>query len=276
MIRTRFFKQRAPRIIFVMCALLVAQVSSVHVQAQKSTALASSARTPTQTVRQFYQALRAKRFREAFDMSMFRPAIDSLSAAEYEELRPDFEKIAANVPEKVETTGEQISGDTATVFVKIQDVTATNQTQQQAAEPVTLLRVNNEWVVGDRKTAEAIKQIGKDYFFKLRIDTHHSEAQEMLLRIAKAEFAYALEHKGQYADLPTLVAGGLLPKDIQAAETTGYRFHLTLGKDGKSYTAGAEPAIYGRTGRLSFYLDASGIRSSDVGGKAFVPQLDKK
>jgi len=40
--------------------------------------------------------------------------------------------------------------------------------------------------------------------------------------------------------------------------------------DGKSWSATAEPAEYGRSGRLSFYLDASGVRSGDVGGKPLV------
>jgi len=40
--------------------------------------------------------------------------------------------------------------------------------------------------------------------------------------------------------------------------------------DGKSWYATAEPAQYGRSGRLSFYLDASGVRSGDAAGKPLV------
>jgi len=40
--------------------------------------------------------------------------------------------------------------------------------------------------------------------------------------------------------------------------------------DAKSWYATAEPAEYGRTGLLSFYLNASGVRSGDAGGKPLV------
>ena len=36
----------------------------------------------------------------------------------------------------------------------------------------------------------------------------------------------------------------------------------------KAWSAAAEPAQYGRTGKLSFFMDAVGVRSADVGGKA--------
>ncbi len=97
------------------CALLIAFFTV------SSTALAQQ-RTPTDTMREFYQMMREKKFREAFGISIYRPAIEGLSAQEYEELRPDFEKMAIAVserfPPKVEITGEQISGDAATVFVR--------------------------------------------------------------------------------------------------------------------------------------------------------------
>src|SRR5882724_12768283 len=82
-------------------------------------------RSPSDTVREFYKAMREKRFREAFDMSIYKPAIDPLKLQEFEDLRPDFERIALAVNEKipgeVKITGEQISGDDATVFIKILD-----------------------------------------------------------------------------------------------------------------------------------------------------------
>jgi hypothetical protein len=62
----------------------------------------------------------------------------------------------------------------------------------------------------------------------------------------------------------------MIPKDIEGPETTGYRFQINRSNDGKSWYATAEPAQYNRTGRLSFYLDASGVRSGDVGGKPLV------
>src|SRR5437899_6923300 len=76
-------------------------------------------RSPSDTVREFYKAMREKRFREAFALSIYKPAIEGLKPQEFEDLRPDFEKVAGVLPEKVEITGEQISGDQATVFMKV-------------------------------------------------------------------------------------------------------------------------------------------------------------
>ncbi len=50
----------------------------------------------------------------------------------------------------------------------------------------------------------------------------------------------------------------------------GYRFQVVRSADGKSWYATAEPAQYGRSGRLSFFLDASGVRSGDAGGKPLI------
>jgi hypothetical protein len=230
----------------------------------------TAARTPTEVVREFYKALREKRFREAFALSIFKPAIEALSAEEFEELRPDFEKIAATVPEKVEISGEQVSGDTATVFVKILE------DGKEQLSPVLLLRVNNSWIVGDRDGQEKVRQSGKEYFLKARIDTHHAEVQAMLLRIAQAQLVHSSQHNGMFADLETLTNAGLVPQDILTTESTGYRFHLTLSKDGRSYTVGAEPARYGSTGRLSFHMDKSGVQSKDTGGKPLKASSAKK
>jgi hypothetical protein len=232
---------------------------------------AAGARTPTETVNEFYKALRERRFREAFAISIYKPAIDGLSAEEFEELRPDFERMAANVPEKVEINGEQISGETATVFVKVADGDDTAK-----PEPLTLMRSVGAWIIGDKESQAAVKKGGKEFFLKARIDTHQGEVQSMLQRIMLAEFAYSQQHNGQLADFPTLITAGLVPKDLEGTESTGYRFHLAVGKDGKGYTAGAEPARYGRTGRLSFYLDPAGIKSADLGGKVFDPANLKK
>jgi hypothetical protein len=234
--------------------------------AQKSQAL-----TPTETVREFYKAMREKRFREAFGLSIYKPAIDGLSAEEFEELRPDFEKMAAAIPEKVDVSGEQISGDLATVFVKISDTDKADQ-----PEPVGLMREGGAWIVGDRENQEIVRKAGKQFFFQARIETHQSEVQAMLQRINLVQLAYASQHNNTYADLPTLIIAGLVPKDIATSDTTGYHFHLSLAKDAKSWTAGAEPARYGRTGLLSFFMDQTGIRSADVGGKLLTLPPEKQ
>ncbi|HEX8097067.1 MAG TPA: hypothetical protein VF507_03485 [Pyrinomonadaceae bacterium] len=237
--------------------LLLLALSCPAVSAQNA-----APRTPSDTVREFYRLMREKRFREAFALSIYRPAVEGLSQAEMDDLRPDFEKMAAAIPEKINIAGEQISGETATVFVKVAEGDSPEQ-----AEPVTLMRSGGSWIVGDKDNQEVVRKGGKDFFFKARVDTHHGEVQAMLQRIMIAEAAYSQQHNGKFADLAGLIAAGLVPKDLEATDSTGYRFHVTVSADGKSYTAGAEPAVYGRTGRLSFSLDQSGIRSGDAAGK---------
>ena len=224
----------------------------------------NQARTPAETVREFYKALSQKRFREALSMSVYKPAIEGLSAAEIDELRPDFEKMATGA-EKVEVKGEQLSGETASVFVKM-----TDDAQDAPPAPVPLLRVDGQWIVGEKSDYDLVKQSGKDFFFKTRIEVHEGEVKEMLQRIQLAQLAYSSQHNNTFADLPTLIAAALVPKDLEGTESTGYRFTINLEKDGKSYSVRAEPARYNRTGRLSFYMDKSGIKSADVGGKPLV------
>jgi hypothetical protein len=222
----------------------------------------NQARTPTETVREFYKRMRERKFTEAFQLTIYTPAIEGLSAEELEELRPDFERMAAAIPEKIEVSGEQTSGDIATVFVKIADSDKAAQ-----AEPVALMRDAGAWIVGDHDSQNVVKRAGKKFFFEARIETHHNEVQAMLQRISLVQLAYASQHNNTFADFPVLVTAGLLPKDIEAPDSMGYRFYLTLAKDAKSWIAGAEPTRYGRTGRLSFLLDQTGLRSADVGGK---------
>jgi hypothetical protein len=222
------------------------------------------ARSPMETVREFYKALSQKRFREALMMSIYKPAIEGLTAAEIEELRPDFEKMAAGA-EKVQVKGEQLSGDSATVFVKVVDEAADAPTA-----PVPLLRLDGQWIVGAKSDYDLVKEDGKDFFFKTRIEVHEGEVKEMLQRIQLAEMIYSAKHNNTFADLPTLITAGLVPKDLEGTESTGYRFTIRLAKEGKIYTVGAEPARYGRTGRLSFFVDQSGMQSKDVGGKPFI------
>jgi hypothetical protein len=83
-----------------------------------------------------------------------------LTAEEYGDLRTDFENLAATIPIDVTISGEQISGGAlATVFVQIKDVDA----KLTQAEPVALFREGNAWIIGDRASANLIKQEGKDF-----------------------------------------------------------------------------------------------------------------
>jgi len=227
------------------------------------------ARTPTETVREFYRLMRDKKFREAFDLSIYRPAIEGLSAQEFEDLRPDFEKMAIavseKIPDKIEVSGEQISGDVATVFVKVSDAEG-----KEKIEPAALIKVDNSWVVGSQEDLRQVQQAGKKFFFEARLNAHHSDVQDMLTRILVVQVAYSQAHNGQFANMAELITAGYIPKDIEGPETTGYRFQIVRSADGKSWYATAEPVQYGRTGRLSFYLDASGVRSGDAGGKPLI------
>jgi hypothetical protein len=218
-------------------------------------------KTPAETVREFYRALSQKRFREALMMSIYKPAIEGLSGPEIEELRPDFEKMAEGA-EKVEVKGEQLSGETATVFVKMTDDAA-----DAPPAPVPLLHIDGQWIVGEKSDYDLVKESGKDFFFKTRIEVHEGEVKEMMQRIQLAELAYSGQHNNTFADLPSLVAATPSLKDLEGTESTGYRFTIKLSKDAKNYSVNAEPARYGRTGRLSFYMDRAGIKSADISGK---------
>jgi hypothetical protein len=231
----------------------------------------TQARTPTETVREFYKLMRERKFVEAFALTIYKPAIEGLSAAELDELRPDFERMGSAIPEQIEVSGEQVSNDLATVFVKI-----ANGEKDAQPEPVALMREAGLWIVGDRENQAIVKKAGRQFFFEARIQTHHNEVQAMLQRISIAQLAYATQHNNAYADLPALISAGLVTKDIEATDILGYRFHVSLARDAKSWTAGAEPVRYGRTGRLSFFLDQTGIRSADVGGKPLILPAEKQ
>ena len=220
-------------------------------------------------MREFYRMMREKKYREAFGMTIYRAAIEGLSTQEYDDLKPDFDKMAIavteKIPEKVDITGEQISGDAATVFVKVIDADG-----KEKIEPASLIKIDNAWIVGDRENLELVRKEGKKFFFEARINAHHSDVQDMLTRISLAQVVYSQGHNGLFGNTAELITAGLIPKDIEGIESTGYRFQVIRAADGKSWYATAEPAQYGHTGRLSFYLDAAGVRSGDAGGKPLV------
>ena len=141
---------------------------------------------------------------------------------------------------------------------------------KEKIEPVALMKVDNAWVVGDQASLDLVKKAGKKFFFEARINAHHSDVQDMLTRISLAQLAYAQGHAGKFGNTADLITAGLLPKDIEGVESTGYRFQVFKSPDAASWYATAEPAQYGHTGRLSFYLDVSGVKSGDNGGKPLV------
>jgi hypothetical protein len=234
------------------------------------TASAAQARTPVQTVSEFYKALRERRFREAFALSIYKPALDGLSAEEFAELQPEFEKLAGAVPEKIEFGGEQISGDTATVFARIGG-------EDSQLEAITLMRgADGGWIFGDAENQAIVKRDGNQFFIKARIETHHREVEALLLKIANAEAGYSAQNGGRFAEMAALLASKpALREEVESSQTLGYTFQITLGKDAKSYGVSAVPTRHGRTGLLSYYMDQNGIQKKDTGGKPLSPQAKK-
>jgi hypothetical protein len=263
-----------PRVIGCTAALALSLVAAPSVPAhaarataaQKKSAAAQPSLSPSDTVREFYKLMRERRFREAFMLSIYAPAVSGLSAAEYDDLRPDFEQRALDAPAAVELTGEQISGNDATVFMKLG---GEKDPRDMKIIPIFLVRdKQGPWLIGDRDSQKIVEKSGKKFFFEARIEAHHDVVEDMLKRISTAQLVHASQNGGAYGDLQALTRAGLVPADILSTESTGYRFRVAPAPGGKGWTAGAEPARYGHTGRLSFHIDQSGsLRKEDKGGK---------
>src|SRR5947209_7572501 len=240
----------------LLSAALLASSSAVQTQTQHS---------PSDVVREFYKAMREHRFRDAWAMTIYKPAVEGLTADEMEDLRVDFDERAAKIPEQVEIMGEQISANTATVFVK---VPVTESTPQITSEPVTLINSGGVWIIGSEADQAEVKKRGHRFFLDALIDEHQSEIEDLLKRLVAVEAVYAQQHNGAFGDLPALIKAGLMSDEVGDPKAMGYTFRITISKDGKSYVSTAEPARYGHTGRLSFWMDQTGnIKKEDNGGK---------
>jgi hypothetical protein len=86
-----------------------------------------------------------------------------------------------------------------------------------------------------------------------------------LWMIANAQRQYK-EKTGQgYGSFEELMAAEVLPKDV--IESSSYKLEMTLTAEGFQVTA--VPVEYGKTGKLSFFIDQSGmVRAGDHGGAA--------
>ncbi|HYE75992.1 MAG TPA: hypothetical protein VEF04_21785, partial [Blastocatellia bacterium] len=144
--------------------------------------LAQETNKPSTVVKQFYEHLKAKRYVEGFKLSVYRSAVEGLSSEEMKDLTSEFERMAVALPEHIEPSGEQISGETATVFIKL---SATNQPQE-----VGLVRVDGQWIVGDRETYEVVKKQGRAFFINTRLRVSEAEANEWMLEILGAQLVY--------------------------------------------------------------------------------------
>jgi hypothetical protein len=229
------------------------------------------ANSPADAVRTFYKNLRERRFREAMMMTNVRAAIEGLTDAEMQDLSADFEPIAKQVPPEIQINGEILMGNTATVTAKMPN----DSTGAPEDKVFNLRRDGDSWIIltADEKAEALVKKEGKNYFFNIRIEIHHFEAKMMLERISKAQALYSLRNQGAFAEMQTLVDQGLLAGDAQTTESTGYRYSISLSSDKKKYFATAEPAVYGKTGKLSFLVEVEGankearFRSQDKKGQ---------
>lgn len=90
-------------------------------------------------------------------------------------------------------------------------------------------------------------------------------AMAVLWQIAYAERQYKEKTGTGYGSIEQLIASQVLNKEN--IETAGYKIDVRLVGEGFEITA--VPAEYGKTGKLSFFLDQSGVvRGADHGGAA--------
>lgn len=227
--------------------------------------------SPADTIRTFYKNLRENRFREAIFLTNMRPAIEGLTDQELKDLQVDFSNLAEVIPGEIQISGEIVTNDKATVMAKIPD-TSTGKTELKEFK---LEKQNGGWLIlmADSAQEAAIKKEGKNYFFALRIEVHHSEVEKMMDKIYKAELVYSLQNGGQFTDFAALIEKKLLPEDVQSPVNTGYKYNLSLSDDKKKYFVTAEPVVYGKTGKFSFLLTVENgkkpvLKEEDKQGKS--------
>ena len=98
-------------------------------------------------------------------------------------------------------------------------------------------------------------------------ETVKNERQAMttLWTIASSEEGYRVSNGSGYGSLDQLIEAKLLPKE--RLENTGYRFEVTVTAD--SFQITAVPVEYGKTGKLSYFMDQTHIvRGADHSGGA--------
>ncbi len=235
-------------------------IGSVLLATEAIYAQEKTAETPSSTVRKFYDLLRHKRYFEGFSVSVYRAALDGLKEEDLRELEPEFERLASSLPELVQIEGEQISGDRASVFVKLPN--------EQKAQEVTLIKQSGQWIVGDLDTQKYVKKQGRNFFFNERIRVSEAETNEWMQEILGYELIY-FKAKQSYATFADLSKLSSVSAQLLTGTVSGYVFEIQVSADAKSFSATARPVVYGRTGRLSFYADqANLVRAEDKAGKA--------
>lgn len=221
--------------------------------------------SPADTVRVFYKKLRENRLREAVFLTNLRPAIEGLTDAELAELQVDLAPIAQQIPTEIQINGEIVAGDYATVTAKLPD----NDTREMALQEIRLRKETNYWIIltVDEKSEGEIKKQGNKYFFNLRLQTHENDAKTMMNNISKAQMVHALQNGGNFGEMNALIEKGLLADDVRTAASTGYNYTISLSSDKKNYYATAEPAVYGKTGNVSYLLELDNKRNMKLTAK---------
>ncbi len=150
--------------------------------APKGATIAIEPNGPADTVRVFYKNLREKKFREAIFLTNLRPAIEGLTETELNDFALDFAALAGQVPAEIEINGEIVSGDKATVTANLPGDDDKNEIQK-----INLHKVGDVWIIQtvDDEAEKRIRKEGKQYFYNLRIETHHEEAKKMLERASR-------------------------------------------------------------------------------------------
>lgn len=254
-----------PRSLSLRKVLSIALVFLITV-ASSLTANAQTPRSPSDVVREFYKAMREHRFKDAWSVSVYKPAVDGLAPDELEDLRPFFEQQAAPIPEQIQIDGEKITGNTAQVFIRLPPG---DSSPQLTSKPVDLIKSGGVWIIGTESEDATVKKAGSRYFLDALIDINEDNMSQVLKRLIGTEAVYAKANKDAYGDVKALVAAGLMSDDMFDPKTSGYIFRLTI--TGKTYVATAEPVRYGRTAKLSYWMDQTGaIKSADNGGKPLV------
>ena len=129
-------------------------------------------------------------------MTIYKPAVEDLTAEEMEDLRGTFEERASQIPEQVEITGEQINGNTATVFIK---VPSTEASPQVTSQPATLILSNGVWIIGTEADAEIVRKAGRRYFLDALINENQGLAEDLLKSLVGLQAVYAQQHNGAFS-----------------------------------------------------------------------------
>ncbi len=239
---------------------LVLAIGTVLLATEASYAQEKIAETPSSVVRRFYDFLRHKKYFEGFSVSVYRAALEGLKDEDLRELEPDFERLASSLPDLVQIEGEQVSGDRASVFVKLPN--------EQKAQEVTLIKQSGQWLVGDLDTQKYVKKQGRNFFFNERIRVSEAEANEWMQEILGYELVY-FKAKQRFATFDDLAKLSSVSAQLLTGTVSGYIFEIQVSDDAKKFSATARPVAHGRTGRLSFYADQTNlVRAEDKSGQA--------